>query len=208
MKYLLSIGFVLLMIGSISCNKEGAGTVSFGSNSSLMNCITESSVFIDDVHVGIIPGSCDSVVNCSGEQTLNVEVSEGEHSYRIEIVSSEGNCHKETTGEFSVSDGECVKIFFDIKNEISGEVVTRELVVYPEDSIYLEFELTIHVEKEPYTLQWIRPETFSGTGPFTVGLREDMLLDVIIIDSENQQFELKQTIQKDTIDPLKYDYRD
>jgi len=92
-------------------------------------------------------------------------------------------------------------------NDISSEIVVNRLIYYPEDSISLEFELSIEAEYEPYSLQWIKPDTFKGTGPFTVNINEDLLIDVLISDAEGYQFEFIQVIQKDTIDSLKYDYR-
>lgn len=92
-------------------------------------------------------------------------------------------------------------------NDFSSEIVVNRLVYYPEDSISLEFELLIEVEYEPYSLKWIEPDTFKGTGPFTVNINEDLLLDVLISDAEGYQFEFMQVILKDTIDSLKYDYR-
>lgn len=96
----------------------------------------------------------------------------------------------------------------EIPNSIEAELEINKLVCYPDDSIYFDFSLIIEAEKEPFSLQWIHPDTFSGTGPFIIGLKEDLLLNVLINDAENEQLEYLHTIQTDTIDPLNYDYRE
>lgn len=210
----LFIGLLLIIVGCDK-DKDGTGTVSFGSNYYLMNCIVESALFVDGELIGSLPGNCDSIVDCASDLTLNLEVSEGDHSYEIIISNQDGSCFADTSGVFAVGKDECIKIHFDIlemiveePNEISGEFVLNNMVCYPDDSIFLEFEVFFSAEKEPFTYQWIYPDTFSGTGPFTVGLREDLLLDVLITDAENEQFEYIHLIRKDTIDPLNYDYRE
>ena len=93
------------------------------------------------------------------------------------------------------------------QNDISSEFIMNNMVYYPNDSISMEFELVIEVEEPPYTVQWNYPDSLEGTGPFTIPIAEDLQLDATIIDAHNQQFEFLHLIQKDTIDPLKYDYR-
>ncbi len=111
MKYYLILGLLVFIYG---CEEEGNGTVSFGSNYGILNCAVESIVFIDGNEIGSIPGYCDSISNCFSDYTLNEEISEGTHSYRIEIANQSGNCYNEKTGDFEVKKDECVRIFFNV----------------------------------------------------------------------------------------------
>ncbi len=129
MKKLALIGLLLVMV---SCDKnkelveEGTGTVSFGSNYGLLNCIIESEVFVDGELIGSIPGSCDSVFDCAGDATLNHELSEGEHSFEIILSDQDGSCFADTTGEFTVGTDECLTIHFDISNKIEIPVIEEK----------------------------------------------------------------------------------
>lgn len=96
----------------------------------------------------------------------------------------------------------------DYENLIQAECIVNELVCFPNDSISMEFELSILAEKKPYSIQWITPDTLKGSGPFTIDVVDDVRLEMIITDYEDQQFEFIHLIHKDTIDSLKYDYRD
>jgi hypothetical protein len=112
MTYLI-ISFVFLT----SCRKDDndeKGNVSFGTNTDLLNCITTTKVFIDNEEMGIVPGYCDTIIDCFGDNTLNIELSTGLHSYKYEVSGQNGNCYREKTGDFILDKNECKKIFFDI----------------------------------------------------------------------------------------------
>ncbi len=112
MKKVLIFGILLFILG---CDKKGNGTVSFGSNDDLLNCIHEATVFIDGNEIGTIPGYCESILDCASENTLNHIITEGEHSYEIVIQNeSGGSCYMEKTGEFIIGEDECVKIYFNV----------------------------------------------------------------------------------------------
>lgn len=59
----------------------------------------------------------------------------------------------------------------------------------------------------PYSYQWIMPDTMKGNGPFTVNLKENLKIVVKITDANSKQLDYTHIIRKDTIDSLKYDYR-
>lgn len=59
----------------------------------------------------------------------------------------------------------------------------------------------------PYFIKWFEPATFLGEGPFSVKLINDMVLDFELQDSDKAINRLSHKILKDTIDSLKYDYR-
>jgi hypothetical protein len=61
--------------------------------------------------------------------------------------------------------------------------------------------------KAPYKYNWNKPDTFSGEGPFTIHINSNISLDVEVVDADNSKIEFLYEIKKDTIDSLKYDYR-
>jgi len=109
------IAIVLLTI--IACDKndvDNKGNLSFGTNTSLLNCITTTNVFVDNKEIGIVEGNCDTIIDCAGENTLNIELPTGEHSFRFEVTGLNGSCYREKSGDFKLDKDECEKIFFDI----------------------------------------------------------------------------------------------
>ena len=114
-KFLL-FGFLLIILAG-SCKKSDepdTGNVSFGVNTHVINCIATGEVFIDNNTVGTIPGSCDTVIDCNSDNTLNATLATGTHSYRIEVTGQSGSCFKENTGDFELKKDDCIKIFFDL----------------------------------------------------------------------------------------------
>ena len=117
LKTFLICGFAIGFILIISCkesNESDNGTVSFGVNTHLINCIANGEVFIDGKSIGIIPGCCDSIFDCTSTNTLNRTISMGNHSYFIEVEGQSGSCLREKAGDFNVLKGECIKIFMDL----------------------------------------------------------------------------------------------
>ena len=123
MKHFFLIGLIILMS---SCEKDSEGTVSFGSNDDLLNCIHEAYVFIDGIEVGIIPGYCDSIIDCSSASTLNYTVKEGDHEFEIEVENRQGGiCYSKISGEFKVDADECVRIYYDVVEGVIRDFSTR-----------------------------------------------------------------------------------
>jgi hypothetical protein len=109
--YILILVFMLL----IGCEEKGIGTVSFGSNNDLLNCIQDAYVFVDGIEIDIIPGYCDSIIDCESEYTLNHTVTEGNHDYKIVIENrSAGTCYMEKTGDFAIKKDECIRVYYDV----------------------------------------------------------------------------------------------
>jgi len=112
MKHILILGILTILLG---CDKNGTGMVSFGSNDDLLNCIHEAKVYIDDAEIGRIPGYCDSIIDCDSDYTLNYQLSVGDYRYKIVIENeSGGTCYMETSGEFTIGQDECVRIYYDV----------------------------------------------------------------------------------------------
>lgn len=109
------IAFILILI--IGCEKSktyDVGQVSFGINTHIINCVTTTKVYVDNKEVGIIKGFCDTIIDCSSENTLNIELNTGEHGFRFEVSGLNGSCFREKAGDFELEKNECKKIFFDI----------------------------------------------------------------------------------------------
>ncbi|HET6556475.1 MAG TPA: hypothetical protein VFG54_04115 [Prolixibacteraceae bacterium] len=102
------------------------------------------------------------------------------------------NCHKES---------------YEPRNDFKADLLVKRLICYPNDSISLSFELLPKDGNGSYSYQWMMPDTMKGSGPFTVNLNEDLKILVKIRDAKSKQLDYTHIIQKDTIDSLKYDYR-
>jgi len=93
------------------------------------------------------------------------------------------------------------------QNKIIPEIRINNIVCYPNDRISMEFEIIIKKGKEPFSYQWINPDTLKGSGPFTINLVSNLEIDVIITDSNNNNIEYIYVIKKESYDSLDYDYR-
>lgn len=116
MKSNLALISVIVMV-IIGCDKnetEDKANVSFGTNTSILNCITTTKIYVDSIEIGIVEGNCGSIIDCNGENTLNIELSTGEHNYRFEVTGLNGSCYRQKAGDFKLDKNECEKIFFDI----------------------------------------------------------------------------------------------
>jgi hypothetical protein len=112
------IGLLLIILTMYGCekiNETDKGNISFGVNTHIINCIATGEVFIDSKSIGIIPGFCDSIVDCESGSNLNKEISVGKHSYKIEVKGQSGTCYKVKEGDFELGKGECIKIFLDLR---------------------------------------------------------------------------------------------
>lgn len=93
------------------------------------------------------------------------------------------------------------------RSDFKADLLIKRLICYPNDSISICFEVSPRDGNGSYTYNWIMPDTLKGSGPFTVNLVEDMKLSVKIKDANSKQLDFSYLIKKDTIDSLKYDYR-
>ncbi len=93
------------------------------------------------------------------------------------------------------------------RSDFKADLLINKLICYPNDSTSLSFELSPKEGNGLYSYKWILPDTFTGSGPFVVNLVEDLKISVTIKDSNLKQLDFSSIILKDTIDSLKYDYR-
>lgn len=105
---------VWVVSGCEKSNETDKGTVSFGVNTHIINCIATGEVFIDDKSIGIIPGFCDEVVGCNAANTLNRDIPAGKHTYKIEVKGQSGSCYKIKEGSIDLKKNDCIKIFMDL----------------------------------------------------------------------------------------------
>jgi len=90
---------------------------------------------------------------------------------------------------------------------INNEFHVSSLICYPNDSISVTFLITSSGGKAPYTYFWINPDTLNGNGPFKLPIDKDLDLQLEVTDANNVKVNFQYGIKKDTIDILKYDYR-
>lgn len=95
-----------------------------------------------------------------------------------------------------------------IVNHLEVNASVTRLVYFPYDSISLTFLIEATNGTPPYNHHWINPPGFTGAGPFTIDVESDTTLEVEVSDAGNEKINYLYEVRKDTIDPLKYDYRD
>jgi hypothetical protein len=83
-----------------------------------------------------------------------------------------------------------------------------KIVCYPNDSIRLTYAVATLGALAPLTYTWIQPLTNSGAGPFNVQLSADQPILLEVTDARAITRRLETIIQKDTIDSLRYDWRE
>jgi len=93
------------------------------------------------------------------------------------------------------------------KAELSFDFQVIETICFPDDNIYMTLKIIPKGGNEPYLIKWYEPSNFQGEGPFSVKVNNDLSLDFEIQDSEKTSERLFYKIVTDTIDSLKYDYR-
>jgi len=92
-------------------------------------------------------------------------------------------------------------------NKFKVGIGISSLVCFPDDSISLSFQINAADGKPPYSYNWINPAGLKGAGPFTINVKSDVTLQVEVVDSIDDKVNLQYLIKKDTIDSLKYDFR-
>jgi hypothetical protein len=103
-----------------------------------------------------------------------------------------------------INDGRTLK---DEIKSLNVDFKIIDLIYYPDDSIPLTFMITSTNGIQPYNYNWINPDTLVGEGPFTIDLSNNSIFYVEVKDADNNKVILHYEIRKDTIDRLKYDYR-
>ncbi len=91
--------------------------------------------------------------------------------------------------------------------DFNADLLIKRLICYPNDSISVSFEVSPKDGNGPYSYKWLMPDTLKGSGPFVVNLVENLKILVTIKDVNSKRLDFSYIIKKDTIDSLKYDYR-
>ncbi len=106
--------FLILIFSCESENLNGNGTVTFGANFHIIDCISYVTVYVDDIELGTLQNSTNEITECNAPENLSKELTAGKHSYLVEIRPPIGTgCTKDISGTFTLVDNECEKIFID-----------------------------------------------------------------------------------------------
>jgi len=93
------------------------------------------------------------------------------------------------------------------EEELGFEFMATDIIYYPDKHISMTFDIIPVGNKGPCVLKWYDPDSLSENGPFTIGFTKDLLLDFEIQDGDVLSDRFTYEIKIDTIDSLKYDYR-
>jgi len=109
-----------LCLFSVSCSKDvnkddgKNGTVTFGANYDVINCITTVTIFIDGQNIGKLTNATDTITECGHPGNVTKRLPVGEHSYKVEIRPALGSgCSKDITGTVQIKENECTKVFIN-----------------------------------------------------------------------------------------------
>lgn len=98
----------------------------------------------------------------------------------------------------------CVK---EKRSDLNYDLAISELRYSPEQTAEMNLTLIPGGRYDPFSLVWNEPSTFVGEGPFPVEISRSMILDFEIHDSEGFSQRFSHEIRTDTIDSLRFDYR-
>lgn len=87
------------------------------------------------------------------------------------------------------------------------EFQTMDITYYPEKQITMIFDIVPKGDLENYTVKWFNPDTLEDRGPYKIKFSTDIILDYEVLENGNTVQRFQYEIQPDTIDSLKYDYR-
>ena len=111
---LTCVGLIFLFASCGEHQGDKKGTVTFGANYHIINCISTVTIYVDGENIGTLQHSVDAITACGQEENLTKELSVGEHTYRVEIRPENGiGCTRDVNGTFTVAENECTKIFLD-----------------------------------------------------------------------------------------------
>jgi hypothetical protein len=92
-------------------------------------------------------------------------------------------------------------------SEIGFKFHAIEIVYYPEKQISITFIIIPEGDNSPFILKWYEPDSLKKEGPYTIDISSDYILDFEVRDAHNISKRFKYEIKIDTIDYVKYDYR-
>ncbi|MCT4639410.1 MAG: hypothetical protein N4A72_17025 [Bacteroidales bacterium] len=156
LKYTNNIISLLLAIIILSaCNDNDdkkTGYVTFGANYDIINCLSTATIFIDNKSIGVLNSPTSSISDCGEQSNLTTELVTGMHVYKIEIRPKEGaEFTKDINGMFTISEGECEKIFIDYQQVFKNPSGCDMDVIISET----EYQ---NAPKDPLTIDYIRIE--------------------------------------------------
>ena len=87
-------------------------------------------------------------------------------------------------------------------------IKTNSLLCYPNDNINWNFSVNIENGLPPYTISWLNPDFGHQKDSIIVTIENNINLEFEVLDTNENYGYLNLTVLKDTIDSLKYDFRD
>lgn len=91
--------------------------------------------------------------------------------------------------------------------ELAFDLQVTDIACYPGNKNSITFNVHPTGNYSPIGIKWYNPADFQGTGPFSITTQNNVDLDFEITDSKNNSSRYTYTIRTDTLDSLKYDYR-
>lgn len=91
--------------------------------------------------------------------------------------------------------------------EIDFVFNASEIIYYPDKHISIIFDIKPKNDIGDYAIDWYRPDTLKGEGPFKIFITSNLVLDFEISDYKNNVKRFQYEIKTDEIDSVKYDYR-
>lgn len=102
-------------------------------------------------------------------------------------------------------------ISYSCKKENNPEIDfvfnTKEIIYYPDKHISITFEIKPKYDLGTYSIHWYNPDTLIGVGPKKISITRNLSLDFEISDNKNTVKRFQYEIKADTIDSIRYDYR-
>ncbi|MBK7212260.1 MAG: hypothetical protein IPH88_02950 [Bacteroidales bacterium] len=105
---------------------------------------------------------------------------------------------------FVLSFASCEK---EESSEIKYGLQFSDISYFPGKDIALTFTVVPNVDRSPFSIKWYEPSALTGLGPFTMNISSDLSLDFELTDAGNKTERFTYKVLADTIDSLKYDYR-
>lgn len=101
----------------------------------------------------------------------------------------------------------CEKAIDPEAKVVESEVRTSELVYYPEKHFSMTFDIVPGDDAASFTIKWIHPDSLGSSGPFTLRFTDDVQLEYEVSVNGGESRRFQYTILADTIDSIRYDYR-
>jgi len=105
---------ILFVAGSYTKEESLYGSVTFGANYHVINCLVTVTIYIDHQKIGKLESYTNPLADCYQPDCITRTLPPGPHTYQVEIRGETGNtCMKDISGSFEIFENECERIFID-----------------------------------------------------------------------------------------------